>query len=69
MNPMNIDEAIEYLSKNENGLYQHIFHSNSKNKNKCQICGEMKVNHIGKYEKSITDSNINNTSMDFSYKC
>jgi len=67
MNPINLNEAIEYLSK-KNGLYQHKFHTDSKNKNICEICGEIKENHILENEKTITEKNINNnSSLDFSF--
>ena len=67
MNPIDLNEAIEYLSK-KNGLYQHKFHTNSKKKNICEICGEIKENHILENEKTIIYINMNNnSSLDFSY--
>ena len=65
LNPISIEEAIEYLSK-KNGLYQHIFYSNSKKINKCVICGYNRNQHIKEYEKTINTKG-NNSQTDLSF--
>ena len=65
MKPRNSEEAIEYLS-NKNGLNQHIFYPKSKNRNKCEICGDIEKNHIKEYEKSIKTQE-KNSQLDFSF--
>ena len=55
LKPSNLNEAIHYLTK-EKGIFRHIFiNSNNKN-NSCEICGEQKIYHINKIDKSLTIS-------------
>ena len=55
LKPSNLNEAIHFLTK-EKGIFQHIFiNSNNKN-NSCEICGEQKIYHINKIDKSLTIS-------------
>ena len=57
--PAHVSEAIEYLSKKD-GLYQHIFYSNSNYTNKCEICGNKRELHIEEPEKTIISLNKSN---------
>ena len=47
LNPKNLDEAFNYLTK-KNNIYQHYFYNNYDN-NKCLICNEEMENHINYY--------------------
>ena len=57
--PAHVSEAIECLSKKD-GLYQHIFYSNSNYTNKCEICGNKRELHIEEPEKTIISLNKSN---------
>ena len=59
LKPSNVNEAIQYLSK-ENGIYQHIFYSSIKNKDSCEICGEKKNIHINHIDNSFSNISFNN---------
>ncbi len=55
LNPINISQAISYLTE-ENGIYNHQFYEyHNKNKDKCFICGEDRTHH----NNSIQKININ----------
>jgi len=80
--PQNIQEALDYLSK-ENKIIQHHFIQNrDKNDNKCYICGEQKEIHLGYIPENINSNsvsiiiknnknnkdNINNDILNINYK-
>ena len=44
LKPSNLNEAIHFLSK-ENDIYQHIFINSSNKNNFCEVCGEKKLFH------------------------
>ena len=53
--PANVNEAVNYLSK-ENGIYQHLFFASSKKEDCCEICGENKIVHINEINHSMSIS-------------
>ena len=56
--PQNIQEALNYLSK-ENKIIQHHFIQNrDKNDNNCFICGEQKEIHLGFIPENINSNSI-----------
>ena len=56
--PQNIEEALDYLSK-ENKIIQHHFIQNrDKNDNNCFICGEQKEFHLGFIPENINSNSI-----------
>ena len=59
LKPSNANEAIHYLTK-ENGIYQHIFYSSTKNKDSCEICREAKNMHLNTIDNSISNISFNN---------
>ena len=59
LKPSNVNEAIHYLSK-ENGIYQHIFYSSTKNKDLCEICREKKEIHLNSINNSFSSISFNN---------
>ena len=59
LKPSNVNEAIHYLTK-ENGLYQHIFYSSTKNKDLCEICRETKDMHLNSIDYSFSSISFNN---------
>ena len=59
LKPSNVNEAIHYLSK-ENGIYQHIFYSSTKNKDLCEICRESKDMHLNTIDNSISNISFYN---------
>jgi hypothetical protein len=59
LKPSNVNEAIHYLSK-ENGIYQHIFYSSTKNKDSCEICREPRNIHINHIDTSFSNVSFNN---------
>ena len=58
--PSNANEAIHYLTR-QNGLFQHIFYSSTKNNDVCEICGESKNVHISENNKAINNFTHNST--------
>ena len=63
--PSNVDEAVNYLTK-ENEIYQHIFYNSPNDDEYCEICGEKKEMHINNTHTSLSLSfnsiNINTNS-------
>ena len=56
--PQNIQEALDYLSK-ENKIIQHHFIQNrDKNDNKCYICREQKEIHLGYIPENINSNSV-----------
>ena len=56
--PQNIQEALNYLSK-ENKIIQHHFIQNrDKNDNNCFICGEQKEFHLGFIPENINSNSV-----------
>ena len=65
LKPKNINEAVYFLSK-ENNLYQHIFYSSKSYPNNCKICGGKKEEHISEkinVNNSILESNENEENL------
>ena len=52
LNPSNLNEAVQYLSK-ENGINQHIFYESLHKEDICEICGEKQNLHINEKDKTI----------------
>jgi len=55
LNPSNLNEAVQYLSK-ENGINQHIFYESLNKEDICEICGEKQNLHINEKDKTINIS-------------
>ena len=55
LKPLNVNEAILYLSE-ENGKHQHIFFPSKSSNNICEICGSEKNLHISKINRAIISS-------------
>ena len=55
LNPSNINEAVNFLSK-ENGINQHIFYESINKEDICEICGEKQDLHINEKDKTINIS-------------
>ena len=53
--PSNIEEAVNYLTK-ENGIYQHIFYNSPNDNEYCEICGEKKETHMNNTNTSLSIS-------------
>ena len=51
--PSNIEEAVNYLTK-ENGIYQHIFYNSPNDNEYCEICGEKKETHMNNTNTSLS---------------
>ena len=62
--PLNINEAANYLTK-ENGIYQHLFYASSE-KDCCEICGEKKINHVNEIN-SFMNISFNTINKNQSY--
>ena len=56
INPKSIEEAIQFMTTNNNNIYQHEFFPDEDN-NKCFYCGEEQKFHIN-YIKNIKKENI-----------
>ena len=74
--PQNMQEALDYLSK-ENKIIQHHFIQNrDKNDNQCYICGEQKEIHLGFISEDKNSDNVsitiknnsNNDILNINYK-
>ena len=61
MKPSNVNEAMRYLSK-ENEKYQHPFFPSEKSNEKCEICENDKNLHI-KHQKKLPLISSNNSSI------
>ena len=59
LKPSNVNEAIQYLTK-EDGIYQHIFFSSTKNEDSCEICRETRDVHINYIDNSFSNASFNN---------
>ena len=58
LKPSNVNEAIQYLTK-EDGIYQHIFFSSTKNEDSCEICRETRDVHINYIDNSFSNFSFN----------
>ena len=69
MSPSNMQEAIDFLSKNEKGLFTHSYiPDNSNNNSTCLICNEKKSKHAvqnNKGNKNYEKGEKNNTKNHF----
>ena len=69
MHPINLQEALDYLNKNEKGQFTHSFLINEKNV--CTICGLGRKDHesdtvfVDQLDEDIIDEDNLNTSLFF----
>ena len=69
MNPIDLQEALDYLNKNEKGQFTHSFLINEKNV--CTICGLGRKDHesdtvfVDQLDEDIIEEDNLNTSLFF----
>jgi len=56
--PQNIEEALDYLSKENKIIQHHFIQKRNKNDNKCYVCGEQKEIHLGFFPEDINSNSV-----------